>query len=116
MKKTIIYSVIALLVLMVLGRHFRPSTNETEFDLDAFGELPVQEGGRIKPIDSIARNTLLVLAKQQKVKTPEGVTLSPLEWFMDLSFKPELADTYRVFKIEFPDDLGIEGLAQEGQR
>ncbi len=116
MKKTIIYSVIALLVLMVLGRHFRPSTNETEFDIDAFGELSVQEGGRIKPIDAIARNTLLVLAKQQKVKTPEGVTLSPLEWFMDLSFKPELADTYRVFKIEFPDDLGIEGLAQEGQR
>lgn len=101
---------------MVLGRHFRPSTNETEFDIDAFGELPVQEGGRIKPIDAIARNTLLVLAKQQKVKTPEGVTLSPLEWFMDLSFKPELADTYRVFKIEFPDDLGIEGLAKEGQR
>ncbi len=35
---------------------------------------------------------------------------------MDLSFNPELADTYRVFKIEFPDDLGIDGLAKEGQR
>ena len=115
-KKIIIYSVIGLLVLMVLGRHFGRSENNTGFDLDAFGELPVQVGGRIKPLDSVARNTLLVLAKQQKVDTPDGRTLTPLEWLMDLSFKPELADTYRVFKIEFPDDLGIAGLAQEGQR
>jgi ABC-type transport system involved in cytochrome c biogenesis permease subunit len=30
--------------------------------------------------------------------------------------RPELADTYPVFKIEFPDDLGLVGLAVQGQR
>ena len=30
--------------------------------------------------------------------------------------RPELADTYPVFKIEFPDDLGLVGLAEQGQR
>ena len=30
--------------------------------------------------------------------------------------RPERADTYPVFKIEFPDDLGLSGLAEQGQR
>ena len=30
--------------------------------------------------------------------------------------RPERADTYPVFKIEFPDDLGLVGLAEQGQR
>ena len=112
--KQAIYIIVALLVLMVFGRHFKPQGQETEFDVDAFAELPVQVGGRIKPLDSVARNTLLILASQQKVETPEGEILTPIEWFMDLTMMPELADTYRIFKIEFPDDLGIAGLAQEG--
>lgn len=114
--KKVIYILVAVLVLMVFARHFRPQGQSTEFDVNAFAELPVQVGGRIKPLDSVARNTLLILASQQTVETPDGATLTPIEWFMDLTMKPELADTYRIFKIEFPDDLGIAGLAQEGQR
>ena len=115
MKKVIYISVVAL-TLLIFGRYARPAGNDTGFDLNNFAELPVQVGGRIKPLDAVARNTLLILASRQKVVTPEGKTLSPIEWFLDLTMKPELADGYRVFKIEFPDDLGIEGLAKEGQR
>jgi ABC-type transport system involved in cytochrome c biogenesis permease subunit len=93
-----------------------PAYRSPDFDIATFSELPVQVGGRIKPLDSVARNTLLILANRQKVVTPEGITLSPIEWFMDLTMRPEVADTYKVFKIEFPDDLGFAGLAQEGQR
>ena len=35
---------------------------------------------------------------------------------MYLTMRPEVADTYKVFKIEFPDDLGFVDLAQKGQR
>ncbi len=115
MKKSI-YIIVALLVLLVLGRGLKPSAHHSDFDLDGFAELPVQVGGRIKPLDSVARNTLLILSGRQKVVTDEGETLSPIEWFVDLTMKPEAADTYPVFKIEFPDDLGIAGLAKEGQR
>ena len=76
----------------------------------------MQGGGRIKPLDAVARNTLLILSARQKVVTDEGVTLSPIEWFLDLTMRPERADTYPVFKIEFPDDLGLRGLAEQGQR
>lgn len=114
--KKLIYIIVALLVLMVFGRQLKPSANESGFDIDSFSELPVQVGGRIKPLDSVARNTLLILSARQKVETPEGEWLQPIEWFMDLTMRPELADTYRVFKIEFPDDLGLPGLAKQGQR
>ncbi len=35
------------------------------FDVDAFGQLPVLEGGRVKPVDSVARNSLLVIRGAQ---------------------------------------------------
>lgn len=115
MKKLIYSLVFGIAALVVLGG-LRSSKSASSFDVESFAELPVQVGGRIKPFDSVARNTLLILSGRQKVITPEGATLQPIEWFMDLTMRPELADTYRVFKIEFPDDLGLAGLAQEGQR
>jgi len=114
--KKLIYIIVALIVLLIFGRQIRPGTNETGFDIASFSELPVQVGGRIKPLDSVARNTLLILSARQKVETPDGEWLQPIEWFMDLTMRPEVADTYRIFKIEFPDDLGLTGLAQPGQR
>ena len=115
MKKIIYLIVFGIAALVLLGG-LRSSKVDSDFDLEAFAELPVQVGGRIKPLDSVARNTLLILSGRQKVVTDEGVTLSPIEWFLDLTMRPERADTYPVFKIEFPDDLGLVGLAEQGQR
>ncbi len=115
MNKFAFYLILTLAVLIV-ARAFKPAIAPSDFDVAGFAELPVQVGGRIKPLDSVARNTLLILAGRQAVVTPEGVKLSPIEWFMDLTMRPELADTYRVFKIEFPDALGLAGLAEKGQR
>ena len=115
MKKITYLIVFGIAALVLLGG-LRSSKVDSDFDLEAFAELPVQVGGRIKPLDSVARNTLLILSARQKVVTDEGVTLSPIEWFLDLTMRPERADTYPVFKIEFPDDLGLVGLAEQGQR
>ena len=115
MKKIIYILVYGIATLVILGG-LRSSKVDSDFDLEAFAELPVQVGGRIKPLDSVARNTLLILSGRQKVVTDEGLTLSPIQWFIDLSMRPEVADTYPIFKIEFPDDLGLVGLAEQGQR
>ena len=115
MKKVIYILVYGIATLVMLGG-LRSSKVDSDFDLAAFAELPVQVGGRIKPLDSVARNTLLILSGRQKVVTDEGLTLSPIEWFIDLTMRPEVADTYPIFKIEFPDDLGLVGLAEQGQR
>jgi ABC-type transport system involved in cytochrome c biogenesis permease subunit len=115
MKKVIYILIYGIATLVILGG-LRSSKVDSDFDLAAFAELPVQVGGRIKPLDSVARNTLLILSGRQKVVTDEGLTLSPIEWFIDLTMRPEVADTYPIFKIEFPDDLGLVGLAEQGQR
>ncbi len=115
-SKRIFQALLFGVALIVVLRGLLPESYDSSFDVAEFSELPVQVGGRIKPLDSVARNNLLILAGRQKVITPEGETLTPIEWFMDLTMRPERADTYRVFKIEFPDDLGLVGLAEQGQR
>ena len=70
--KNLIYIIVLALVLMVFGRQLKPSSNESGFNIDSFSELPVQVGGRIKPLDSVARNTLLILSARQKVESPDG--------------------------------------------
>lgn len=113
--KKLVYSIVFGLAALVLVGGLRSSKTDSEFDIDSFSELPVQVGGRIKPIDSVARNTLLVLANRQKVVTEDGERLTPIQWFMDLTMRPEVADNYEVFKIEFPDDLGLTGLKPEAK-
>ena len=54
-----LFGVFALLFVIKLLS--RPSVNEG-FDHLAFGSLPVLLGGRIKPLDSVARNSLLLIA------------------------------------------------------
>ncbi|HEY6098544.1 MAG TPA: cytochrome C assembly protein, partial [Anaeromyxobacter sp.] len=85
------------------------------FDLDAFGRLPVLEGGRVKPIDSIARNSLMVIRGAQSFQH-EGRTIGPEEWLLDVLFRPELADAEPTFQIDDPDVLGLIGLPQTSQR
>ena len=40
-------------------------STEEEINLDSFSRIPVLRGGRVKPIDSVARNTLLVLRSKR---------------------------------------------------
>ena len=51
-----------LLVLILtaawLLASLRPPKNKSEFDLVAFGKLPVLVNGRIKPLDTVARTSL----------------------------------------------------------
>ena len=61
----VIFGVFALL-FVIKPLLSRPSVNEG-FDHLAFGKLPVLLGGRIKPLDSVARNSLLLIAGQQRI-------------------------------------------------
>jgi ABC-type transport system involved in cytochrome c biogenesis permease subunit len=85
------------------------------FDLDAFARLPVLEGGRVKPIDSVARNTLLMIRGQQSFRH-EGRTISASEWLAEMLFRPQLADQMKVFVINDPEVLGLIGEKQTSDR
>ena len=75
------------LALIAAAASLLPPAKVRGFDLDAFDRLPVLEGGRVKPIDSVARNSLLVIRSQQSF-TFEGRTVRGDEWLLDAMFRP----------------------------
>jgi ABC-type transport system involved in cytochrome c biogenesis permease subunit len=83
----------------------------SDFDLEGFGRLPILEGGRVKPLDTYARNTLLVIRSKQTVRV-DGRSLSATRWLADAAFKPESSDTYAAFVVDDPEVLGVLGLEQ----
>ncbi len=92
-----------------------PPRAERGFDVDAFSQLPVLEGGRVKPIDSVARNSLLVIRSQQSFRF-EDRTIGAEEWLLDVLFRPEVADRQPIFVINDPEVLGLMGLQQSSNR
>ena len=105
-----------LLALAFVGNTLRAPKNPAAFDVNGFGRLPALVNGRIKPLDTIARSSLLQLQGRQTVTTPDGRKLQPIEWFLDVACHPGLADSYQHFEIVHPDVLAIFDLkAQDGQ-
>ena len=109
MKKRFSLVVSAILVLWV-GSTLLPTANPGSFELSSLGRIPVLADGRLKPIDTIARTGLLMIQGRQRVEAPGGGTVEPVAWLLDVFYRPELADTYPVFRIDHPDVLSIFGL------
>ncbi|MDX2109025.1 MAG: cytochrome c biogenesis protein CcsA [Verrucomicrobiota bacterium] len=119
MKK---YSGILLMVLalLVVASALRPAKDKPDsFALQRFGKLPVLEGGRIKPLDTVARNTVVFLrGKQRALLTEASETdgtrtkatyTSAVDFLADLAFAPEKAASYHVFRVDDPDVLSLLG-------
>src|ERR1019366_7263107 len=93
----------------------RPPSPKTAFDVNGFAQLPVLNGGRTKPLDTIARTSLLVLSGKQTLRV-DGKTLSAAQWLVEVLFQPAKASVYPVFEIDDPDVLGLMGIQQTNKR
>ncbi len=108
------------LIVLLLGAGYlastlRPGKTPGDFDLAGFGRVPVLVNGRIKPLDTVARTSLLTLQGRQRVSTPEisqPFVSTPIEWLADVFFHPAEADTYTTIKIDSPEVLTLLGLAE----
>jgi ABC-type transport system involved in cytochrome c biogenesis permease subunit len=99
-------------LLWVTSSWLPQKTPSSEVDLTGFGKIPVLVGGRVKPLDTVARNSLLILQGRQRVSTPEisePFVSSPTEWLLDVCFRPEKADTYPTFAIDNTELLSLLG-------
>lgn len=92
-----------------LGLTLLPPRSTGEFDLRAFARLPVLLNGRVQPFDTVARNSLLLMQGRQRFIAPDGQTLSPAEWLLDVLFNPAVADDYQHFLIQNPEVLAVFG-------
>ncbi|MGC9450314.1 MAG: cytochrome c biogenesis protein ResB [Oceanipulchritudo sp.] len=112
----------AILSALILGagllllRHLQPPGYPAGWDLDRFARLPVQEGGRIKPIDTVARTTLMMISGKQSYSEAGGKRVNAPEWFAELVLDPRTAARRAVFRIDHPDLVGLLGFHNEERK
>ncbi|MFM7070579.1 MAG: cytochrome c biogenesis protein CcsA [Planctomycetota bacterium] len=120
-----------LFIVAYMSRNAKPTPpsnakSSTEgFDLTRFGQLPVLEKGRVKPLDTLARNTLRVISNRETFLDATGKSQPAIRWLIDTitekappskpasssENEPEIvANDYRVFRIENEDVLNLLGL------
>ena len=118
---------IVLWVLIILGIYFsflpnrfatssildfvkgEPEAPTESFDLEGFSRIPVLRGGRVKPIDSVARNTLLVLRNKRTALDGDGNKVPAINWFAEVLFNPEAGDNLKTFLVDHDQVLGLLG-------
>jgi ABC-type transport system involved in cytochrome c biogenesis permease subunit len=115
MRRSLPVFVVAVAAVCVLAGFFEKPEGQSDA-VTAFGRLPVLAEGRIKPLDSVARSTLLVIQGRQRVVVsdkPGADEITPDEWLLDVLFVPEKADTYPVFVVDNTDLLLLIGKDDE---
>ena len=78
------------------------------FEMQKFGRLPVLLNGRIKPLDTVARNSLLITHGKQTLALADS-ELTPIDWLAEVMFKPTEADQQKLFVIRNPETLAAIG-------
>lgn len=104
----------AAAVLIAVGPGLRMPAKGA-YDTASFAHLPVSADGRVKPIDTVARNALLAASGRQTVKVGDR-TLSATEFLLDLIARPETATDYPVMRIDHPDVLALIDQPPEGKK
>ena len=84
--------------------------------LATFGKLPVLVGGRDKPLDTVARNSLLIVRGKQELRLENGRTLSAIAWLTDVLFNAPMADQYPAFVVQNDQVLGLFGWEQSQRK
>jgi ABC-type transport system involved in cytochrome c biogenesis permease subunit len=106
------WATLAVAALSVLVTLFPPRP-AGEFDFAGFGRLPTLVNGRIKPLDTVARTSLLVLQGRQRLTARDGRAVNPEAWLLDVLYRPEEANALPAFEIVHPDVLTLFNLTPE---
>jgi ABC-type transport system involved in cytochrome c biogenesis permease subunit len=82
--------------------------------------LPLQNGGRIKPLSTHAGFTMLGLhgARSMKIEGAGGKVfkIKPAEWMLDALFRPQLAIEQPTFRVDNSAALEAIGVKPRGRR
>jgi ABC-type transport system involved in cytochrome c biogenesis permease subunit len=101
----VMLGLVAVFLFSVFGR-LTPSNTREPYDLDAFARIPVIEGGRVKPLETVARVYLRTVSHRETFVDPAGKTQPAIRWYLDLIAAGSLDDDStaacrdEVFRIE----------------
>jgi ABC-type transport system involved in cytochrome c biogenesis permease subunit len=100
---------VVVLALAGLAALFQAPEPHAGFDFGAAGRIPVCADGRVKPLDTFARNTLMALSGRQSARDGKE-SVEAIRWWFDLVTDSEVAGKREVFRIDHPDLVAILGL------
>ena len=106
---------VAIAAIFFLWTYYwaRPAKfKDTSVDLAALAKMPIVEDGRVKPFDTLARNSARVISGSyfERVKNGEDKWTPPTRWLMDTITASPSAKDYKLFRIDNPDLLELLNL------
>ena len=116
MKRFLPWIILAIAAGSIAGNWMPRKAANDDFDLSRLGEIPVLVGGRVKPLDTVARNSLLIIHGKQELRLEDGRRLSAMQWLTDVLFNAPVADQYPVFVVQNADVLGLFGWQQSDRK
>ena len=98
--------VLILVMAAWIGSRARPARSVDNLpDINAFGRLPVVFEGRVKPFDTLARNSLRVISGLNTYRDDNNTQQPAIRWLLDEVTNSDQAGQHRVFRIESLDVL-----------
>ena len=110
--------VLTLIMALWFVGDMRPPKDQ-DFALNEFAQLPVTANGRVVPMDSLARNSLLQLREKQTINlepwkawNEHPVILPATEWLANVMMNAPVADEWPVFRVDNPDLISLMKLPE----
>jgi ABC-type transport system involved in cytochrome c biogenesis permease subunit len=102
--------IVVLFAGYLISKMSMPTSPASDMQIYEFGKLPVSYQGRIKPYDTLARNSLQILSSRQELGVIDAKgnvtkTLPAIRWLLDVISGADGSDEHRVFRIENTDLL-----------
>ena len=116
MKRFFPSLVLIFAVLWLASSWRQPKSTADELDLAKFGKIPVLVGGRVKPLDTVARNSLLIIHGKQTVRLADEKQIGGVQWLTDVLFNASVADECPLFVIQNAEVLGLFGWEQSDRK
>lgn len=87
-----------------------PKVPDDAFDFTEAGKIPIVYQGRVKPLDTLARNTLKIISWKESYKDEENKSQPAVRWLFDVMAESDAVEKHRVFWIDNPDVLRMFGM------
>jgi len=106
MKKIVPWAVSLLLLFWAVSKMVPPK-EKPGLDVRGFGGLPVLAGGRVMPMDSLARVSLSEWNHHGTYSRADKTVIEPTQGLLEIFMMPERADTAKLFEVSNPDMLNL---------
>ena len=116
MKRFLPWIILGVAAVCIAANWLPSKAAKDQFDFSNLGQIPVLVGGRMKPLDTVARNSLLIIHGKQELRLEGGKRLSAMQWLTDTLFNAPVADEYPVFVVQNADVLGLFGWQQSDRK